>query len=149
MLVSNDTSKPVDSTSTGATNAGSYKVELTASAKKAIQDSLSKNYAVTIDDSTSTFTITKIALTQPAANTAKVPVNVASPDKNPQLATSIVVQGATKVYDGKVSTDPTTTFNVLVPSQYKDFKLSTLNASDFDVSSIGQNAGSYQVTLND
>ncbi|WP_180245733.1 MBG domain-containing protein, partial [Secundilactobacillus silagincola] len=147
-LVSDDASNPVDSTSTGATDAGSYKVELTASAKQAIQNSLSKNYAVTIDDSTGTFTITKVALTQPAANTAKVPVNVASPDENPQLATSIVVQGATKVYDGDASKDPKT-FNVLVPSQYKDFKLSTLDASDFDLSSINQDAGSYQVTLND
>ncbi|WP_203650140.1 MBG domain-containing protein [Secundilactobacillus yichangensis] len=135
------------STSTVAKNVGTYNVQLTDAAKQAISDSLSQNYAVTVEDN-ATFTITPAVLTVPTANTAKVPVNVSDPAQNSQLATSIVVQGATKVYDGDTSTDPIT-FNVLVPSQYTDFKISTLSDNDFDISSISQNAGNYEVKLSD
>ncbi|NLR19491.1 KxYKxGKxW signal peptide domain-containing protein, partial [Lactobacillus sp. LC28-10] len=135
------------STSTVAKNVGTYNVQLTDAAKQAISDSLSQNYAVTVEDN-ATFTVTPAVLTVPTANTAKVPVNVSDPAQNPQLATSIVVQGATKVYDGDASTDPVT-FNVLAPSQYTDFKIPTLSDNDFDMSSISQNAGNYEVKLSD
>ncbi|WP_205004441.1 MBG domain-containing protein [Loigolactobacillus bifermentans] len=94
-----------------------------------------------------TVTYTPAPLTQPTPNTATQPANPADVTANPQLATSIVVQGASKVYDNDASTDPTT-FTVLAPSQYSDFVVPTLTAADFDLSGVtSQNVGLYQVTL--
>ena len=56
-------------------------------------------------------------------------------------------KGGTKVYDGTAVTGKTT-YTVLAPSQYTDFTIPALDASDFDTTGISQDAGSYQVTLN-
>ncbi|WP_054656252.1 MBG domain-containing protein [Secundilactobacillus silagei] len=86
-------------------------------------------------------------MTTAAANTATAPANSTDASQNLQLATSIVVQGSTKVYDGSAATDAST-FKVLAPSQYSDFTIPTLDASDFDTTAVSQNTGAYQVTLN-
>ncbi|MFC6254938.1 MBG domain-containing protein [Secundilactobacillus hailunensis] len=130
-------------------NAGTYQVQLTASGKAAITAALAQNYVVSFDDAqTGSLVVAPKALTAAAANTALVPANATNATQNPQLATSIVVQGSTKTYDNNAATD-TPTFNVLAPSQYTDFTVPTdLTASDFNTTAISQNAGSYQVTLN-
>lgn len=93
--------------------------------------------------------IAKATLTTPTtANTPDQPANPDQPDANPQLATSIVVQGATKAYDGDNTTIPAT-FTVLAPSNYADtFTVPTLAATDFDTTGItSENVGKYSVTL--
>ncbi|ANK61765.1 hypothetical protein AYR56_02055 [Loigolactobacillus backii] len=124
------------------TNAGSNTVILTL----AENNTTNSNYTVTLQNGT--LTVTPLALTTPAnPNDPSAPVNPTKPSDNPQLATSLVVQGATKVYDGTASTDPTT-YTVLAPSADKSFVVPQLTASDFDLSGItSQNVGSYTVKL--
>ncbi|WP_125979776.1 beta strand repeat-containing protein [Loigolactobacillus iwatensis] len=129
-------------TGNSRTNAGSNAVILTL----AENNTTNSNYTVTLQNGT--LTVTPLALTTPAnPNNPSAPVNPTNPSDNPQLATSLVVQGATKVYDGAASTDPTT-YTVLAPSADKDFVVPQLTASDFDLSGItSQNVGNYTVKL--
>ncbi|WP_054656248.1 MBG domain-containing protein [Secundilactobacillus silagei] len=91
-------------------------------------------------------TITPKALGQATANTAAAPINAKSPADNLQVANSVVVQGATKVYDGDNSTDPTT-YTVLKPSDDADLVLPTFTAADFTTVTDSQNVGNHVVTL--
>ncbi|PIO82284.1 hypothetical protein BSQ39_01255 [Loigolactobacillus backii] len=129
-------------TGNGRTNVGSNTVTLTLTAN----NTTNSNYTVTLQNGT--LTVTPLALTTPTnPNDPSAPVNPTEPSDNPQLATSLVVQGATKVYDGTASTDPTT-YTVLAPSADKDFVVPQLTASDFDLSGItSQNVGHYTVKL--
>ncbi|HBF74441.1 MAG TPA: hypothetical protein DDW71_04190 [Lactobacillus sp.] len=120
-----------------------YVVPITADASNAAN----KDYTFTLNNGT--LTITPLGLTQTPPNDPKNPSNPKTPNDNQPLATSVVVQGATKVYDGDATTDPTT-FNVVGPTQYTDFTIPTLTADDFDTSGItGQDVGNYVVKLSD
>ncbi|PIO83824.1 hypothetical protein BSQ39_09710 [Loigolactobacillus backii] len=121
-------------------NAGSYAINVTATASD------NSNYKITTEPGQLTITPQGLDVTPP--NTPANPTNPDDPSQNPQLTASVVVQGATKVYDGDASTDPTT-YTVLAPSNYPDFVMPTLTASDFDLSDVNsQNVGNYSVTLN-
>ncbi|PIO87420.1 MBG domain-containing protein [Loigolactobacillus backii] len=121
-------------------NAGSYAINVTATATD------NSNYKITTEPGQLTITPQGLDVTPP--NTPANPTNPDDPSQNPQLTASVVVQGATKVYDGDASTDPTT-YTVLAPSNYSDFVMPTLTASDFDLSDVNsQNVGNYSVTLN-
>lgn len=103
------------------------------------------NYNVTLVNGT--FTITPKPLVPATPNTPDNPVKPDNPSNNDPLSTSIVIKGATKVYDGDVTTDPST-YTVVGPTSYKDFVVPALTADDFDLSGINsQNVGSYVVKL--
>ncbi|WP_125981471.1 MBG domain-containing protein [Loigolactobacillus iwatensis] len=121
-------------------NAGSYAINVNATADD------NSNYKITTELGQLTITPQSLEVTPP--NTPANPTNPDDPSQNPQLTASVVVQGATKVYDGDASTDPTT-YTVLAPSNYSDFVMPILTASDFDLSDVNsQNVGNYSVTLN-
>ncbi|WP_162260725.1 MBG domain-containing protein [Furfurilactobacillus siliginis] len=120
-------------------NKGTYPVE--------VLTKTSDNLNYVVKTVAGTVTITAQGLTPVVPNKPGKPVNPGTPTKNPQLETSVVVQGATKVYDGDKLTDPTT-FTVLAPSKYPDFVVPTLTKDDFDTTGItSQNVGQYAVTL--
>ncbi|GAX06409.1 adhesion exoprotein [Secundilactobacillus pentosiphilus] len=113
--------------------------------KPSLEGVSNENYLVTPIDGQ--LSITPQGLTTPPDNTPKNPSNPKTPNDNQPLATSVVVEGATKVYDGDATTDPTT-FKVAGPTQYTDFIVPTLTADDFDTSGItSQNVDNYVVKL--
>lgn len=116
-------------------NAGTYVIDVTALV------AANPNYDIHVRSGK--LTIDKIKLTVPDNP------NPTTPEENQQLATSVVMKGSTKIYDGNAITDPSQ-YDVLVPSNYQNlFKVpTTLNASDFDTTGISsQNVGHYFISL--
>lgn len=126
---------------------GTYTVTLNDAGIRVINQA-NPNTQLTSDAVTDgTAVVTPQPLTVPTTNTPAAPVNEAAPTKNQALPTSIVLQGATKVYDGTDSTDPTTV-KVLGPTDYSNFTVPTMTADDFDMSGIDQqNVGRYELKL--
>lgn len=104
-----------------------------------------KNYNVKVVPAN--FTITPKPLVPAGPNEPGKPANPGNPSDNNPLSTSIVIKGATKVYDGDATTD-SSTYTVIGPTSYKDFVVPVLTADDFDLSGINsQNVGNYVVKL--
>ncbi|WP_186808499.1 MBG domain-containing protein, partial [Furfurilactobacillus siliginis] len=117
----------------------SYAITITANAAD------NGNYTITKTDGS--LTINPLPLDPATPNTPDTPVNPKTPNNNPQFQTSVIVKGATKVYDGDATTDPTS-FTVQGPAKYTDFVIPTLVDGDFDKSGItSQNVGNYTVKL--
>ncbi|KRN96000.1 LPXTG-motif protein cell wall anchor domain protein [Furfurilactobacillus siliginis] len=129
-----------------AKNVGDYTVKLTDAGIVHVK-AVDSNYDYSEATGKATYEITPKPLDPATPNEPGKPANPGNPSDNNPLNTSIVIKGATKVYDGDKTTDPTT-YTVVGPTDYKGFVVPTLTAGDFDLTGINsQNVGNYTVKL--